>query len=57
MIDQRSTYVPIRLAVAVEDPEEASLKVTVPGPETLVQLPLPVTGVFPPKDSLTSVEQ
>ena len=54
---QRSTYAPTILAVAVEEPEEASLKVTVPGPETLVQAPIPTLGVFPPKEPLTSVPQ
>ena len=45
------------LAVAVEEPDEVLLNVIVPGPDTLLHAPLPMLGVFPPNDSLSSVAQ
>ena len=54
---QRSTYVPTILTVAVEEPDEALLNVTVPGPETLVHVPAPISGVLPPNEPLSSVPQ
>ena len=48
---------PTALAVAVEEPDEELLNVTVPGPETLDHAPVPSLGVFPPKEPLSRVAQ
>ena len=41
---------PYALAVELEFPAEPLLKVTVPGPLTLLQSPFPIDGVFPPRE-------
>lgn len=45
---------PITVAVAVDEPEFALLKVVVPGPEICVHVPVPAVGVLPPSDPLVS---
>ena len=39
---QRNTCVPYAVTVAVEEPELLALKVTVPDPDVLDQVPVPV---------------
>ena len=53
-IVQVYTYVPDTVAVAVDDPELALLKVLVPGPEVCVHTPVPMLGVLPPRVLLVS---
>jgi hypothetical protein len=43
--------------VAVEFPAAGALKMIVPGPETLLQAPLPRLGVLPPRLLLVSEPQ
>ena len=47
LIVQRNTYTPEALTVAVVLFTLALPKVTVPGPLTLLQVPLPMTGALP----------
>ena len=55
-IVQEKTYIPCALTVAVDDPLFGLLKVAVPGPLFTDQTPLPIVGVFPPRELLVNMQ-